>query len=293
MKDIQLVVLLALFAVPPVPRRATTYPQGGTARSGAGTTNSNRRKADNPKIAAVPQTPVAGNPEPRSQPDADPKQTVITSEFKTVPKGGKDGWDKIYVISSVGLLFVGAVGVVCAIVTLWTIRRQADIMADQRQVMFAQLRSMQDQITVMSEQTEVGKVSAAAARESIILTHRPKIIVRDVVTAWKALMGRNTTVDNLNANNFDDWQLGGAFYIVNVGNQLAKVISLEQFISFSEMLPLERPYESGVNRRSVNMALSPGQSKRIPFQPVAIGVIRNYSDSRNLNDSNWPNHLRR
>jgi hypothetical protein len=143
---------------------------------------------------------------------------------------------------------------------------------------------MHEQITEMSEQTtlldqyvqatnegvSVARESADAARESIVLTHRPRIAVRGVILAWKPILTRMTCVERLNENRFDDGQLGGAFYIVNTGNQPATVIQLEMYLSVDEYLPMEHPCESAINRETVNIKLAAGAACKLPFVPTAI-----------------------
>jgi hypothetical protein len=159
-------------------------------------------------------------------------------------------------------------------------------MKQQRVVMLHQLKAMRAQGAEMGEQTDAlrksvthaensamaAKQSADAARESIILTHRPKVIVRGVVIAWEAIITHEVSVDALNKSRFDDGQLSGFFYAVNVGNQPAKVTILEEYLSFDPKLPLERPYEAGQEQREVNIALKPGESRKLPFQPKAITI---------------------
>jgi len=81
---------------------------------------------------------------------------------------------------------------------------------------------------------------------------------------------RRTTVEQLNKSEFDHGQLGGALYLVNIGNQPATVVSLEQYLSFDEYLPLERPYESGANQKVLDIQLTPGQACKLPFRPTAV-----------------------
>ena len=197
---------------------------------------------------------------------------------------GADWWYRAYVIFTGALVIIGAIGVGCAVVTLWAVRAQVTVMGEQRQVMLGQLRTMQEQITEMSGQTnvleksvaateknaEAAKASADAAKESIILSHRPRIAVRGVVLAWMPLLQRMTTVERLNKNRFDDGQLGGAFYIVNMGNQPATVIQLELYLSFDDYLPMEHPSESGRNRKVVEIRVEAGKARKLPFVPLAI-----------------------
>jgi hypothetical protein len=113
-----------------------------------------------PQKAANPQTQnVTGE----TKGDQTPAQPI--RESAPVPKG-KDWWDKIYVLATVGVFLVGAAGVVCAVVTLWAIRGQGTVMAEQRQVMLGQLRTMQEQITEMCVQSGILQESVSVARDA-------------------------------------------------------------------------------------------------------------------------------
>src|ERR1700693_352053 len=168
--------------------------------------------------------------------------------------------------------------------SLRAVERQAKANEDQLTEIQQSAEKTDRMILLAAQEAENGKVateaakksadaaqaSADAARESILLTHRPRLHVRDVVISWQALTHRGTCVQKLNESELDDWQLGGAFYIVNVGNQTATVVDLEQFLSFDDFLPLERPCEPGV-RGFVTIKLKPGEARKIPFHPIAIG----------------------
>ena len=65
----------------------------------------------------------------------------------------------------------------------------------------------------------------------------------------------------------DAEQLGGFFYAVNIGNQPATIIGLDEYMLFTDRLPMERPYESGKERRILNIKLQPGEACKIPFTP--------------------------
>jgi hypothetical protein len=112
---------------------------------------------------------------------------------------------------------------------------------------------------------QAARDSVRLTRESIVLTHRPKIIVRSVVIPWMAILNRHTPMNA--GQDLDDSQLGGFFYAVNVGNQPAILESLDEFMSFDSSLPMERPYESGQNRRALGYTIQPGASYKIRFTP--------------------------
>jgi hypothetical protein len=129
--------------------------------------------ASAPRKPANPQTRNTQNTESRqaqdkhqAPSDADAKQTIVVRESPSMPKAGKDPWDKAYVIFTGVLVIIGAVGVGCAVVTLWAVRAQVTVMAEQRQVMMGQLRTMQEQISEMSVQSGILQESVGVARSA-------------------------------------------------------------------------------------------------------------------------------
>lgn len=64
------------------------------------------------------------------------------------------------------LFVAGGVGVIIALRTLKAINRQVGEMAQQREVMFGQMRAMHEQVTQMSAQTAILDKSVAVAKES-------------------------------------------------------------------------------------------------------------------------------
>jgi hypothetical protein len=168
-------------------------------------------------------------------------------------------------LPNIGLFVAGVIGICVAIRTLKAINRQAAIMA---------------------RQTRIAEESSNAAKESIILTHRPKIIVRSAVMAWKPILDRGLSITDLNRSNFDEGQLAGFFHAVNIGNQPAKICSLEKYAVFFQ-LPMERPYESGCEKESVSISLKPGESVKIPFTPKAVSVHPDYYNARISTHTNF------
>jgi predicted Holliday junction resolvase-like endonuclease len=181
------------------------------------------------------------------------------------------------VILTALLVLVGALGIGYAIKTLRAVERQAKANEGQLTEIQQSAEKTDRMILLAAQEAENGKAaveaarqSAEAARESIMLTHRPRVVVRSVIVAWEHILTRGVSVKRLNETGFDDGQLGGAFYLVNVGNQPATVIGLEQYLSFDVYLPLERPYESGTNQQIVAIKLKPGEACKLPFRPKAI-----------------------
>ena len=167
MKVIALTVLLTIAqAAPPVPRKAAN-PQTSATQNIKDNANNNQGPSDAHPPLKQQTKPAQTQDKGQDPSDADARQTIVIRESTPVPKVGKDWWDKAYVIFTGALVVIGFVGVGCAVVTLWAIRAQVTVMAQQRQVMLGQLRTMQEQIAEMSEQTDVLEKSVAAAQSGI------------------------------------------------------------------------------------------------------------------------------
>jgi hypothetical protein len=284
MKYLALAMLLAVMQTSaPVPRKAAD-PSNRASQNVKNDSSKNQPPAQQTPTVVQPISPKPDQNGGHGPAAEDAQKPVVVRELPPVSVT-KDWWDRLYIGFTGILIIVGILGVRAAYKTLREMKVQRETMQGQLTTTQDQLTQMKDsgrqtdslitQATIQAEKTgiaaDAAKKSADAARESIILTHRPKIVVRDMVVAWPALVKRGTCVKKLNENQFDEWQLGGAFYIVNTGNQSATVVSLEQFMSFDDFLPFERPVESGV-RKFVAIKLKPGESKRIPFHPIAIGT---------------------
>jgi hypothetical protein len=108
------------------------------------------------------------------------------------------------------------------------------------------------------------------AKEAIILTHRPKIVIRSVVIPWAAILNRKAPMNA--GDDLEEGLFNGFFYAVNVGNQLATIRTLDEYMLLSDRLPMERPYEAGRHQRTVGITLTPGEACKIVFKPTQVGV---------------------
>lgn len=116
-------------------------------------------------------------------------------------------------------------------------------------------------------QANAAKASTDIAKNSIVLTHRPKIIIRSVVIPWLEILNRHTPMTTIANPNLNAERLDGFFYAINIGNQPATIIGLDEYMAFTDKLPMERPYESGKDRKILNINLQPGEACKIPFSP--------------------------
>jgi hypothetical protein len=134
------------------------------------------------------------------------------------------------------LFLAGTFGVIIALRTLRAINRQVAEMGQQREVMFGQMRAMHEQITKMEVQNAIAKESADAARDSIILTHRPRLIVRRIV------LNTGTQIPTVGVPDAHTWTIGYA--IVNQGGTRATILRQAfHFTEFKDEIPFRLDYD--------------------------------------------------
>lgn len=108
--------------------------------------------------------------------------------------------------------------------------------------------------------------AAEAARESILLTHRPKLVVRNVVIPSLEVLNRLTSMRDI----FDAMDLGrleGYFQLANVGNTEATIERVRDRILIGLRLPMERQY---VDNPTSGLRLAAGESQSVRFTPLVI-----------------------
>jgi hypothetical protein len=107
--------------------------------------------------------------------------------------------------------------------------------------------------------------AAQAAKESIILTHRPKIIVRNIVIHGLEQLNRHTPMNQLSQD------LTGYYTVANRGGLPCTIQSVFEGNFVGAELPMERP-DRGNPGRQLNIPVAPGESREIPFGHVVLSV---------------------
>jgi hypothetical protein len=127
---------------------------------------------------------------------------------------------------------------------------------------------------------------ADIARDTLVLTQRPKLIVRNIVL--------NSPLQDPPLGP-DPWfyqgaRIAGQFYVVNVGGTPAEITRSGCWIIWKDKeqalpeLPMRRPYEGQEGSNPVLGALRPGESKSGTFQ--SDDFLTNEYDR--VRGGNWP-----
>ncbi|MGA3054195.1 MAG: hypothetical protein ABSD63_08310 [Candidatus Korobacteraceae bacterium] len=133
-------------------------------------------------------------------------------------------WDIYWPNLALAILAVIAAGI--GLETLWIIKRQTDI----------------------TEQT-------------LLLTHRPKITIRNIVIPELTKLNRQSPMNQWSA------ALVGYYTLANVGGFSATIQNVVDGIWAEKGLPMERP-DRGRPERGIGVILAPGESTEISFNVV-------------------------
>jgi hypothetical protein len=106
---------------------------------------------------------------------------------------------------------------------------------------------------------------ADAADAMIRLTHRPRIIVRNVVIENIEKLNRSTSDRNLLDIDFSDFK--GHYTLANIGGTVAKQVHISHGIYVGTALPMERPATQTIKPVP---ALQPGVAQSIALPAIAL-----------------------
>jgi hypothetical protein len=228
MKPLILAVILAVGqAGTPVPRKAPN-----TATSGGSSVKQNSQDKQSPS----PSPPIQEAPTTESrqntgnQPSyADTEKAIVIRKPVTVTVKG-DWWNYTYVILNGCLVLIAAFGVCVAIGSLKAIERQAK-----------------------------------SLKEEIRLTHRPRLIVRNIVIAGLENLNRKTSMNKWSQ------KLTGYYTVANVGGLPATIQWIGEGAWVEKVLPMKRPDQEQPGR-NVTVQLEPGESKQLNFGEIVFDV---------------------
>ena len=133
--------------------------------------------------------------------------------------------------------------------------------------------------------TEAAAKQALLLEKSFVFTHRPKLIVRNVVMKRGIADGEDDPF-------YENAHLAGQFYVQNVGDTRATVVESGCWVFWKHKeqplsgLPMMRPYEgkNGNNPVSVGMTLQPGEALTAIFQSDDFLA----SEAQRVREGNWP-----
>jgi hypothetical protein len=145
MKIVALTVLLAVMqAAPPVQRKAADT-SDSNSQNVQGDTETHQTPPGQPPSVKYLDGAAAADKQPRpTPPNADKPNVIVVREPNSTSI-----WEKVYVVFTGLLVFVGAIGIGYAIKTLQAVEGQVSEMKAQRETMQGQLAAMQGQLTQM------------------------------------------------------------------------------------------------------------------------------------------------
>jgi hypothetical protein len=103
-----------------------------------------------------------------------------------------------------------------------------------------------------------------SASDMVILTHRPKIIVRNIVIPALASLNRKAPMSQWTQD------LTGYYTVANTGGLPCTIQTVCEGNFVGVDLPMERPDRNNQGRQ-INMVLAPGEAKELPFGHVILG----------------------
>jgi hypothetical protein len=126
----------------------------------------------------------------------------------------------------------------------------------------AQARYMRRGLRISDANVQAAQRAAIVAERTLVLTQRPKLIVRNVVVARLVPASQVPTFVFL-----DGHLVTGQLYVVNVGGSDATIVDMGCWVEWTDQpLSMDRPYEGKSGNVPIRRTLSPGMSIPVPFQ---------------------------
>jgi len=212
-----------------------------------------------PPAPFVTSTPCEPRPTPKGQNSSDNSQSWNDWFWETLPN-----WVLAGLALWAGLAAYG---------TLSEMRRQAKKQADDFDKSFAEIR----------EATKAATRQAKVGEATLILTQRPRLIVRNVVVKrWENVVPQPGPLFERGM------PIHGQLYISNVGGTPARIVEVGCWVEWVQgPLPMERPYETkNPYELSHPIELQPSQSTPWPFSSEEVMDTQTAS-LVTLNSNNW------
>jgi hypothetical protein len=136
--------------------------------------------------------------------------------------------------------------------------------------------------------TDAAIKQASLLEKSFVFTHRPKLIVRNVVTSRAVSDGKDDPF-------YENALLGGQFYVQNVGDSRATVTESGCWVIWKKSdtplagLPMKHPYEGkeGNHPLPIGANLLPGETLTAIFQSEDYLT----HEAQRVREGNWPLYI--
>lgn len=126
-------------------------------------------------------------------------------------------------------------------------------------------RHLQQSVSVARDAGNAAQASADAARQAIVLTHRPKLIVRAIrIPELGQVLSGHTHLSAPPQN------LSLAFHIVNIGGTPARLIGIDTGFTLGAELATYPEYYDGQPSENPNVTFGPGEVHNVFGAPTEV-----------------------
>jgi hypothetical protein len=110
------------------------------------------------------------------------------------------------------------------------------------------------------------EISARVAHDTLLLTHRPELVVRHMVTTDCdfSRFTADTTLDKL------PHSIGGHFWVSNIGTGPCTVVGVDGGFMIHDFLPMKPPFFDDVPVKNPNHRIEPGSSRNFVLDPSPL-----------------------
>jgi hypothetical protein len=178
-----------------------------------------------------------------------PTESRQTEPQQPADSDGNSWINPNWVIAFLTIVLAGA-----AVAQWLDVRRQANAMESQLDVMRGQVALAQRSVDVANTNAQAALDTATATKQSIILTHRPKIMLR------------NVDVPHIEHGGYGD----GTLWATNVGDTVAHVFKFDAMWFVGEHLPMRNPYARAEPTKTNIKNIQPGSSQHFDLPAIVF-----------------------
>ena len=132
------------------------------------------------------------------------------------------------------------------------------------------------QVWVLVRQTHIindglaeTRTATELTRKSLVLTQRPRLIVRNIVVEELGRLDRKSPDPHLSD------VLNGRYYVANIGSTRGEIREVyAQLLITKEPLPMARPYEFISGTQVSDKSIEPGMSALVTIDPVTLTPVQ-------------------